>query len=386
MKVGIDLTSLLYHRGVSRYTFNLYRALSEFETVRLYPYLSVGRRARPALMTEWQRLRENLRPEAAAQLTANSRWQNNPPTLNHWLWHYLHLNPIKKVMPEAEVFHSWDYVQPPDKNVALVSTIHDLAMLKYPRLASGQVWRCHHESWRILRERGAHIIAVSEATRRDVMTYLDFPADHVHRVYEALPEESLIPPEKLTTQGWQMLASVFQLTRPFVLFVGTREPRKNLPHLIEAWQPLASEVDLVIVGAQGGDETGRQQQEHLHILEHVDDEQLAYLYTRAAALAYPSLDEGFGLPILEAFAYGTSVVTSNSGAMAEVAGTAAVLVEPLEVESIRAGLEQVLGEDKKQKQQRQKMMQARLAEFSWERTARETLQVYQLAIEEFYDR
>ncbi len=386
MKVGIDLTSLLYHRGVSRYTGDLFRALCDFPTLRLYGYASVSRRAQKKLIGELEAVRASLDESSQENFWAQIKLQKNSPTLNHLYWHYLGLNPVKKVLPEIEVFHSWDFLQPPDKDLALVSTIHDLAMLKYPRIAVGKVWRYHHESWRILRQRRAHLIAVSESTRQDVITYLDWPAERVHLVYEALPSASMIPPEHLTEQGWQMVASAYRLSRPYILFVGTREPRKNLPHLLQAWEALAGEVDLVMVGAAGNEKLETSASAHLHLLEHVTDEELAYLYSHAVALAYPSLDEGFGLPILEGFYYGTPVVTSNCGAMAEVGGKAAILVEPLETGSIREGLERVLAQSKQEAKKRRDLARVQLGQFSWERTARETLAVYQKAIEDFYDR
>ncbi|MBQ6449870.1 glycosyltransferase family 4 protein [bacterium] len=383
MRIGIDLTSILYHRGVSRYTSNLYRALSQFETVRLYPYISCGPRATSLLQQELRRLEQTLSSERAHELQKHLCHQSIPPSINHWLWHYLHLNGLSKKMPDINVFHSWDYLQPPDRQLAVVSTIHDLAILKYRQTAHWRILQHHRESWRILKKRQAHIIAVSESTRQDIINLLEFAPERVHRVYEALPQESFFPPQALKTRDWKQLKTKFKLEGPYFLFVGTREPRKNLPHLLDAWRALRRNAQLVIVGAKGWENTVADDP-GLHFLEHVTDQELAHLYTHAVALAYPSLDEGFGLPILEGFAYQTPVITSNRGAMQEIAGQAAFLVDPLEVDSLREGLEKALNLTPSERQDLSNQMKHQLAKFSWEKTARDTLNVYQQAIKEFY--
>lgn len=376
MKIGIDITSIIYDRGVSRYTGNLVRALGQRSDVELRLYGSS--------------LRQKKRLEAlAAELKGKSSRnkvviQSYPPRIQEVLWNSLHQNPIKKVFPDVQVFHSWDWLQPPDKNLPIVSTIHDLAILKYPETAHPRILKLHQKSWEELKKRHAQIIAVSQATKRDIVELLHFRAQDVHVVYESLPQEYIQVGQQLTEEKETALKKKLQLTQPFILCVGTREPRKNLRRAIEAWWPLRKEVQLLVAGAAGWDDTEELGQAlkspQLRFLGKVSDEELAVLYGEAELLLYPSLYEGFGLPILEAFHFGTPVVTSNVSAMPEVAGNAAELVNPESVESIRKGIKTILGENVEAQRRRLQKMIIRLQLFNWYRVAEETCKVYHKAL------
>ncbi|MDO5561555.1 MAG: glycosyltransferase family 1 protein [bacterium] len=382
MKVGLDLSPIIYHRGVSRYTSNLFAALAEIEDLELFAYASAGR-GQAVLKNDLKKLGRTLPATKQEQFWQNLCLQKIPPKLNFWLWHYLKTNHIKKCLPQIEVFHSWDYLQPPDTNLPLVSTIHDLAILKNPQIAHPEILRHHQQSWQILKQRNAHIIAVSQATKKDVIELLGFPEDHVHLVYEALPQEQMVALEKLTPNYIQSVKDKFNLTKPFFLFVGTREPRKNLQRLIEAWQPLKEQTQLVLVGSSGWDEPNANEK-NLKVLPATDSQELAALYKAALALTFPSLDEGFGLPILEAFYYQTLVMTSKKIATSEVAGEAAFLIDPLNVEEMTATLKEILNLTATDKKIWQVKMQKQLAKFSWTKAAQETYQVYQQAYQDFY--
>ena len=377
MTVGIS--SIPYGRGVSRYTANLVRSLLPQKNLDLSLYGSSFRQKK-ALQQFVSQLKH--------QPFNHSVIQSWPPSLLATLWQF-GLNPISKQLPNLDVFHSWDWLQPPDKNLPLVSTIHDLAIIKYPETAHPQILKMHERAWKILRERQAEIIAVSNSTKADIIKYLEIPGSQIHVIYEALPTETVQTAENLTEEKYEQLKKKLKLEKPYLFFVGTREPRKNLAKLIKAWQPLAKDYELIIAGEAGWDETaGKQNSSSLipnpqfspRYLGRVSDEELVVLYSEAEVFCYPSLYEGFGLPILEAFYHGTPVITSNVGSMPEVAGNAAELVNPNSVEDIRAGIEKILNESKLKQQERLKKMIIRLHQFSWDKVARETVAVYHQAI------
>lgn len=374
MKVGLDFSSVIYERGVSRYTSNLLMALRQHKQVKLALYASSLR--------QQESLKRYLNSHQLGQV--EHAIQNYPPSVLSWLWRF-GFNPISNQLPNLDVFHSWDWLQPPDKLIPLVSTIHDLAMLHFPETAHPQILSMHQRSWQELKKRRAQIIAVSQATRRDVIELLGFPASDVHVVYEALPVETKQVADSLTEEQADAIKHRYQLHQKYILFVGTREPRKNLARLIQAWLPLAKEYQLIVVGEQGWDDSAKwlaQAPAHqLRFLGKVDDRALSVLYAEAELLAYPSLYEGFGLPILEAFHHGTPVVTSNTSSMPEVAGNAAVLVDPLSVEAITKGLTAILNENPDQQRIRLQKMIIRLHSFSWQHVASDTVRVYQQAIE-----
>jgi len=378
MNVGIDVTSLLYSRGVSRYTANLVRALLSQPSLELSLYGTTLRQ-------------KNLLKKLVTEIAPLNRFtqleiHQIPTQLQDILWNTLGLHPVAAQLPGIEVFHSWDWIQPPDRNVPIVSTIHDLAILRYPDTAHPQIVSMHQKAWKRLRQTKAEIIAVSRSTKKDIVELLDIPAERVHVIYEALPVEMKQVSEALTDEKYKFIQTKLKLTQPYILFVGTREPRKNVARLIQAWAPLANELQLIIAGEQGWDETSSPAlrksltNPKLRFLGRVSDVELAVLYGEATLFAYPCLYEGFGLPILEAFYHGAPVLTSNVSAMVEVAGNAAELVDPFAIDSINQGIINILNENMTQQQRRMQQMIIRLQMFDWNRVVKSTLAVYQQAI------
>lgn len=374
MRTAIDITSVIYGRGVSRYTSNLVRSLADLEQIDLQLFGTSLRRGDE--IREWA---ETHTPHASIDV------QRLPTWAMHWAWKFGKLPVADRFRRRPDLIHSWDWMQPPDEDIPLVSTIHDLAMLQFPETADPTTLKRHQRSWKILREREADIIAVSKATKRDIMRFLEIPAERIHVVYEAVPRETKRVYDLMSEETEQRIIKKYRLQRPFLLAVGTREPRKNLERIIQAWDGLSSDMDLLIAGAEGWDDTGTYQSDAwrkkgLHFLGRVSDEVLAVLYETANALVYASLYEGFGLPILESFSHGTPVVASDTSALPEVAGNAAIYVDPHDVHSIRAGIEHLLREDPTTQKKRLQKMIIRLQLFTWERTAQLTAQVYQRAI------
>lgn len=375
MRIGIDISSLIYDRGVSRYTYNLVRALIASDQVQVDLYGSSWRQ-RAELIARAEALIDH-----GHRLEHHHYIQSLPPKLHGLFWQW-GLNAIEKTLPNIDVFHSWDWSQPPDKKLPLVSTIHDLAMLKFSDSAHPEILAAHQRSWKILKERQAHIIAVSQATKKDIVELLQIPPYLITVIPEALPREIIEVDLLMTEAQAEQIKQELQLTRPYLLFVGTREPRKNLLKLVEAWLPLAQDVDLIIAGAAGWDLTSKiANNPHLRFLGKVTDQQLSVLYREAEAFAYPSIYEGFGLPILEAFHYGTPVVAAEVPALMEVAGNAAEYVNPHDPEKIRAGLIKVLTEEVEAERKRLQRMQIRRQLFSWEAVAKATIGVYAQAIQ-----
>lgn len=377
MKVGLDVSSLVYRRGVSRYTSNLMLSLLDFSDIELLLYGN-SLRVFSQLQKSLKYKLRNVLPDKY-DLFLN----RIPPLLLAKLWKW-GLYSVKATMPQVDVFHSWDWLQPPDKDLPLVSTIHDLAILKYPETAHPQIVAAHQRSWEILKQRHAHILTDSQSSKNDIVKLLHIPSERITVTYAALPREVKQASDKLANNDELRvkLKNELNLTRPYILFVGSREPRKNLARLIKAWEPLAKDFSLLVAGEKAWDNSYQLRQNHLHFLGQVTELQLATLYHYAELLAYPSLDEGFGLPILEAFSHGVPVLSSNIPVIKEVAGNAAHLIDPNNVDDIRAGLKFLLNEDKNASNTRLKQMIIRLHLFNWAKTARLTRDVYQQALAE----
>ncbi len=225
--------------------------------------------------------------------------------------------------------------------------------------------------------RSDHLIAVSGFTANQVAQHLGYPRENITVVPHGLTAIPNFPADEL-----QAFRREQGLEAAFLLHVGAIQKRKNIARLVEAFEGIDPPCLLVLAGSAGyGADAILERieaspaRDRVRRLGYVDAERLAKLYRTAAALVFPSLDEGFGIPVLEAMSAGLPVVTSGRSALTEVAGQAALLVNPDEPESIRAAMIEVLSDAGL----REKLIQAgheRAAEFSWQRAARETLEVY----------
>ena len=227
------------------------------------------------------------------------------------------------------------------------------------------------------------VITPSETVRRDVIDKLGVASDRIVAIPEAAaPQYAPVEDEDVLGR----MRSKYQLPSRYILSVGSLEPGKNRARLILAYARLRSEgldCPLVVVGQpawhyQGDRYVARalQLDEHVRYLGYVPDEDLPALYSGATLLAFPSLYEGFGLPVLEAMACGTPVVTANVSALPEVAGDAALQVDPRNIDALAEAMGRLLSDDTLHADLRARGLE-RAKQFSWERTARETLSVYQ---------
>jgi glycosyltransferase involved in cell wall biosynthesis len=268
------------------------------------------------------------------------------------LWWYPHGLP--REARGLDVLHCPTFRGPVRSRVPVVVTVHDLAVLRHP--GTFNQWTRRYSRLAVPRVARAarRVIAVSEFTRGEIVELLGVPADRLRVIPNAVGEPF----------GREGPAAAGD----YVLAVGTLEPRKNLAAAQQAAGRLG--VELKVVGAQGwgGVEVDGW-------LGRVSDEELAALYRGARCLVYPSLYEGFGIPVLEAMACGTPVVTSTGGATEEVAGGAAVLVDPHDPTAIAAGIEEAVA---RRDELRARGLE-RAARFTWGRVAAETRAVYEEA-------
>ena len=363
MRIAIDARLWTEPRsGIGRYTL----ALTE-QLLRLAPeeqwILYVDRAPGPALRG------------------AEVRCLPWPQRLLWSLWHA----PRDLRRRPVDVFHGVTGFELPGRGPwTLVTTVHDLVPLRLPALVPARHrWAVRSLLGAALR-RAQRVIAVSETTRGEILARYRLPPDRVVVVPEAAaPHFGPPSPSALAATRTQ-----YGLSRPYVLFVGFLEPKKNLGVLLEAVAALRrtgawGDTELIVVGAPGWgpDPVARAHALGLggvvRFVGAVADAELPGLYGGALAFAFPSLWEGFGLPALEAMAAGAPVVASNRGALPEVTGGAALLVDPAP-QPLAEALEQLLTDPPLRERLRLAGL-ARAAEFSWERTARETLKVYRAA-------
>lgn len=278
-----------------------------------------------------------------------------------------------------DVFHSPNYTLPITLPCPSVVTVHDLAFTDR-RFHKARLRLYLTLLTKFSLRRADHIIAVSEYTKSQVETRFPFVTGRISVVYSGLDSTFASAPP---TGG---NGSSRNGHRPYVLFVGSIEPRKNLPRLIRAFEQAMSATglphDLVLCGPWGWkygavEEALRRSplRDRIHHTGYVPSADLPSLYAGADLLAYPSLDEGFGFPVLEAMASGTPVVTSDRSALPEVAGGAAVTVPPSDEGAIADAISTVLS-DRGLAIELAERGRERAAEFTWNRAAAQTIEIY----------
>lgn len=355
MHVAWDISSIPFGTGVSSYFNNLVRAC-----YAQYPqdsYTLFGSSFR-----QYRQLHNFIQnfPQT------NDKIYPFSPSLNSLLFNTLHF-PIEPLVGSVDIFHSWDWYTPKTRTASLVTTIYDLTALKFPAETHPSIVQHHRQALKWIKKEARAIIAISNSTKNDIIELLDIEPERVHVVYLALPKQQVKKPVKKSVKE---VVKKYSINKPFIISVGSKEPRKNLPRVIQAWKKLKNEYNLVLVGKSGYQavsavsgviQTG-----------YLPNQELAALYSQAACMVYPSLYEGFGLPILEAFYHKTPVVTSNVSSMPEVAGEAAVLVDPESVESITNGITEAITN----RRTLIALGSQQLNNFSWEKTAKQTMAIY----------
>lgn len=275
-----------------------------------------------------------------------------------------------------------------------VVTIHDMANLFFEEEASPFHMRLRRYRFRRGLVRANRVIAVSDATRRDCEVHMGVPPDRIRRVYNAPDPGFQVTSAGCQTDEQQRIMERYQINYPFLLYAGNIRRHKNVPRLVEAFavvreqlaaHPVYKDLRLVIIGDTISQyplvrqTVIKSRVEHVvRFLGFVPFETLRCFYEMAAAFVFPSRYEGFGLPPLEAMACGTPVVTSNVSSLPEVVDDAAILVNPENVFDIARGIRDVLlDEGLRHDMIRRGREQA--ARFSWERTARQVLEIYREA-------
>lgn len=381
MRVAIDARPAAFvgMTGIGHYTRHLLERLPMVDPDSEYVAWYLNARG---LVSSWERRRRF--PE---RRNLRERWVPLPAT-------WFERSSQRLAVPRLEwllrfdVLFAPNFVPPPTRTRSLVLTVHDLAFRRFPETAPAATRRWLERLEEALR-RAARIIAVSEATRADLLElYPSVPEDRVVVVPHGVDRAVFRPPDDPAVAR---VRRRFRLDGPYLVFVGGIEPRKNLPRLLEAFTRLEGEPQLVLAGAsvpwnpEGREALGHalgalpeRVRERVVFTGYVAQEDTAALLGGARALAFPSRYEGFGLPVLEAMACGTPVLTSNVSALPEVAGEAALLVDPEDPEAIAEGLRRLLLEDDLRERLREAGLR-RVARFDWDETARRTAEVLHAA-------
>jgi glycosyltransferase involved in cell wall biosynthesis len=354
--------------GVHQYIYHLLRHLGQVEDGLTYTVL----------------LGEGELPPDVALRVLQSRLPTSRPA---WriLWEQLAQPRVLRQI-EANLVHGPVFVGPLLASCPMVITIHDLSFFRFPALFRPAKRLYLKVVTRLSARRARRLIAVSSHAATETTRLLGVPPERIDVVYHGVdPVFRPLPVEQVVAfrqrQG---------LPERFVLFVGTLEPRKNLTRLVEAFSRICADDDvgLALVGARGWlcDELFARIEalelgDRIIFPGYVTNGELPLWYNAATLLAYPSVYEGFGLPILEAQACGTPVITSEVSSLPEAAGDGALMVDPYDVEALATGIGRLLT-DSQLRKELQARGRAHAAGFLWSRTAADTANVYRRALSE----
>lgn len=354
MRIAIDISPIVYGTGVSVYTKKLVENLLLIDDKNEYVLFGASLRKKQELVQFIDSVSEKLLKHKIVSI---------PPTLADVIWNRLHIIPIESFIGKVDIFHSSDWTQPPS-SARTVTTVHDLAPIKFPESTHPKIVSVHTRRLQLVKKYIQKVIVPTKTTKADLVEF-----GVKEKRIEVIAEATAFRP--VNDDKVKKVRRKHHIRRNYLLSVGIN-PRKNTKRIIKAYNRVKTRenLDLVLVGQPLLGSLDKSI--GVKVLGHVSDQELAALYTGAEILVYPSLYEGFGLPILDAFSCNVPVVTSDIGSMKEVAGDAAVLVNPLSIEAIAEGIEKVL----KNKNRFVNRGKLRLKMFSWKKTAKKTLELY----------
>lgn len=369
MRITIDISQAQYiGTGVGTYTLELAKHMSALASDHQLNFFGVSK-------GNYSYLKQTFSPLGPTKIL--------PLPTNIWekMANQMHFIPIEMFAGSTDIFHSSDWTEPKARNARKVTTIHDLTVLLYPKHQHPEIVATHKRRLAWVSKESDAIIADSENTKQDIVRLLKIDDKKIHVVYlAASPQFGQLARSKKAQYelAVKKVRQKYHLNKKYMLSVGTQEPRKNLAKTIQAFLHFApnpdSEYELVVVGKYGwGEGLPKNQLPHVKLLGFVPGEDLPALYAGSEIFLYPSLYEGFGLPVLEAMSLGVPVITTKRGSLSEVAGSAGVLVDPESVISISNGIHRALARQNDLEQ----LSLAQAKKFSWDKTAVETLQVYE---------
>lgn len=385
MKVALELQPCLKNRsGIGIYTYELSKRLQDCNDIELtgdiFNFLN-----RNDLVKDLEGL--SLQKEICKLF---------PYGVYRRIWHHIPLAYDQLFKREADITHFFNFIVPPRIKGKVINTVHDLTFELYPETMDERNLKRIKQDIGYSIERSERIVTISESTKKDMVEILKIDPSRIEIIYPGVNYElfNLSYKGNIKEDIKESIKKKYQLPDDYLLYMGTLEPRKNIPIIIEAFARLkresdskVKEVKLVLAGKKGWlfeDIFNKVQQLGLEadviFTDYVAEEDKAIIYSEAKAFVFPSLYEGFGMPVVEAMAAGVPVITSNVSSLPEVAGDAAILVNPQDSVTISEALYRLLADQEYHNQLVIKGLE-QAKKFNWNRSAQQLKEIYYQVLE-----
>jgi glycosyltransferase involved in cell wall biosynthesis len=373
---AIPLVGLL--TGISRYVRQLYHELEQLSNVEVFYFDGIR---------VHRQMPDQAVPEKWIRDTAGI-WKLPAPVVFSlrslfWLKYEWMLRRVCR-SDRYDIYHETGFLPAAVRGIPIAYTIHDLSLSKFRHThPKERVWfNDFFFSRRI--SYATHVLTVSDFVRQEIFNTIHIPDRRISAIH--LAPSSVFYPRQPEHIG--KIQKQYGISENYLLFVGSLEPRKNLPFLVQALQRCRTKIPLVLAGWEGwGDKdwlksiSGSDLKNRIIMTGYIDDETLACLYSGASAFVYPSIYEGFGLPILEAMACGCPVICSKAASMPEVAGDSAIQIDPNDLDDLANAIDRIVADANL----RHRMIESgfsRIGRFTWRKTAETTLAVFEKIISE----
>lgn len=372
MKVSIELEPCLKNKsGIGVYTYELTKRLQSSKEIMftgdIFNFLN-----RNSIPTDIEKLH-----------IKKSICKLFPYAIYRRIWRYLPIKYNFLFEENADIYHFFNFIVPPKISGKVITTIHDLTYILYPETISGNSRRRLEKDMRHTIRQSDFIITVSKNSKREIIKYLNIDERKIAVVYNGVDE---VYKKVLSSEEISAAKKKYNIPGKYLLYLGTLEPRKNIETIIKAYNCFKKshkeEIKLVLAGKKGWlyesifklvKDFGIENE--VIFTDYIDDADKAPLYQGAEIFLFPSLYEGFGIPVIEAMASRIPVITSNSSSLPEVAGNAAIMTDPLDYEKISDSIELILNEEGL----REKMINEGIKQadkFNWDSSAEKLKNIY----------
>ena len=349
MKIGIDISQIVYKgTGVARFTDGLVNSILDNDEKNDWVFLFSSLRRKLD-----KKIEEKINRKKFKLIKIKL-----PPIVLSFLWNKLHCYPLEKIVGNLDWFISSDWTEPPTNKIKKATIVHDLVFMRYPETVTKKIFRNQEQRLNWVKKESQIIFVDSLQTKKDLNTFLKI---NDARVILNYPGVSIKKPSQQVIKNTIIK---HHLSKPFILSVGKIEPRKNFPRLVEAFKKIDQpDLKLLIVGPEGWEKLNVKNK-NIQIINQINDEELFSFYNRCLFFICPSIWEGFGYPVVEAMKSGAPVIASNVSSLKEVAGEAALLINPLSVENISQTMLKMINDKQLRKNLSDKGL-IRAEKFSW---------------------